>query len=79
VTREGRFMRGRLASAILKRIGLAELVVPTEEAYVELAVRLAQDPDYSEAVASRMERERHALYEDQSSVRALEVLLAQAR
>jgi protein O-GlcNAc transferase len=79
VTREGRFMRGRLASAILKRLGLAELVVPTEEAYVELAVRLVQDADYSEAVASRMERERHALYEDQSSVRELEVLLAQAR
>jgi predicted O-linked N-acetylglucosamine transferase (SPINDLY family) len=79
VTREGRFMRGRLASAILKRIGLAELVVPTEEAYVELAVRLVQDADYSEAVASRMERERHGLYEDSSSVRALEALLAQAR
>jgi predicted O-linked N-acetylglucosamine transferase (SPINDLY family) len=79
VTREGRFMRGRLASAILKRLGLAELVVPTEEAYVELAVRLVQDPDYSEAVAMRMEQERHALYEDASSVRSLEALLAQGR
>jgi protein O-GlcNAc transferase len=79
VTREGRFMRGRLASAILKRLGLAELVAPTEAAYVELAVRVVQDADYSEALAARMERERHHLYENPDSVRALEALLAQAR
>ena len=31
VTREGRFMRGRLASGILKRMGLQDLVAADEE------------------------------------------------
>jgi predicted O-linked N-acetylglucosamine transferase (SPINDLY family) len=31
VTREGRFMRGRLASGILKRIGLHELIAASDD------------------------------------------------
>ncbi len=46
VTCDGRFMRGRLASGILKRIGLNELVVADKCAYVDLAVRLCQDGEY---------------------------------
>ena len=76
VTREGRFMRGRLASGILKRLGLAELVAATEQAYVELAVKLVEDAEYSEAVARRMQLAGPALYEDATPVRALEALLA---
>jgi protein O-GlcNAc transferase len=43
VTREGRFLRGRLAGGILKRLEMQELVAPTDEAYIELAVTLTQD------------------------------------
>jgi predicted O-linked N-acetylglucosamine transferase (SPINDLY family) len=75
VTREGRFLRGRLASGILKRIGLAELVVPDEEAYVALAVRLAQDPAYRQGIATRMVSVRRTLYGDALPVRALEDFL----
>ena len=38
VTGEGRFMRGRLASGILRRMDMAELIADTEETYVNLAV-----------------------------------------
>jgi predicted O-linked N-acetylglucosamine transferase (SPINDLY family) len=76
VTREGRFMRGRLASGILKRLGLAELVAPTEQAYVDLAVRLVEDGPYRERVARRMESASASLYGDVAPVRALEALLA---
>jgi predicted O-linked N-acetylglucosamine transferase (SPINDLY family) len=75
VTREGRFLRGRLAGGILKRLGLAELVVPTEAAYVALAVRLAQDGAYRAAVRARMESARRSLYEDEGAMRALEDFL----
>ena len=75
VTREGRFLRGRLASGILKRMGLAELVVPDEAAYVDLAVRLAQDPDYRRRIAGRLVSERRTLYGDAVPVRALEDFL----
>jgi protein O-GlcNAc transferase len=75
VTREGRFLRGRLASGPLKRIGLEELVVPTEEAYVELAVRLVEDGDYSEAVEARIDAGRPRLFNDLAPIRALEAFL----
>jgi len=78
VTREGRFMRGRLASGILKRLELAELVVPDEAAYVDLAVRLVEDQAYSRCVASKMALSRERLYDDPAPIRALEDLLAGA-
>ena len=78
VTREGRFLRGRLASGILKRLGLHELVVPTEQAYADLVVRLAEDSAYREALAARIEGSRAALYEDRAPVRALEDFLGRA-
>ena len=79
VCREGRFLRGRLASGILKQLGLQELVAPTEEAYVALAVRLAGDRPYRQALRERMEKARAGLYDDPAPIRALEEFLLQAR
>lgn len=78
VTMEGRFLRGRLASAILKRIGVRELVAATEEEYIELAVRLATDAAFSAQVRRRIEASRHVLFNDLAPVRALERFLAEA-
>jgi predicted O-linked N-acetylglucosamine transferase (SPINDLY family) len=76
VTREGRFLRGRLASGILKRMGLRELVARTEEDYVALAVRLVQDAEYREHLRERIEKSRYLLFEDTAPIRALEDFLA---
>lgn len=76
VTREGRFMRGRLASGILRRMGLAELVAPGEDAYVELALRLARD---SSRFRQAIEEKRAVLYHDPAPVAALEEFLLTAR
>ena len=75
VTREGRFLRGRLAGGILRRIGLPELVVPSEDTYVELAVRLAKDLERRKALRRRIEANREQLYGDPAPVRALEEFL----
>lgn len=75
VTRDGRFMRGRLASGILKRMGLSDLVAQTEEDYVALAVRLAQDAGYRKRVSERIESSRAALFDDVAVIRALEDFL----
>jgi predicted O-linked N-acetylglucosamine transferase (SPINDLY family) len=74
---EGRFLRGRLASGILRRMGLHELVAPDDERYVELAVRLASDGAYRESVRHRMQSARDVLFEDRAPIRALEDFLAQ--
>jgi predicted O-linked N-acetylglucosamine transferase (SPINDLY family) len=77
VTREGRFLRGRLASGILKRIGMPDLVVKDERQYVTLALRLAQDAGYRAQVRRRMAAGVSLVYEDPAPIRALEAFLAQ--
>jgi predicted O-linked N-acetylglucosamine transferase (SPINDLY family) len=76
VTREGRFLRGRLASGILKRMGLSDLVAQTEEDYVALAVRLVRDAGYRKQVSERIETSRPVLFDDVAVIRALEDFLA---
>ena len=76
VTREGRFLRGRLASGILKRMGLQELVAGSEEDYISLAVKLIRDGEYRERTRKRIAAERHVLFEDVAPIRALETFLA---
>jgi len=76
VTREGRFLRGRLASGILKRLELTELIVESEEEYVELAVRLARDARFRVDLRRRIQKSRHSLYGDKTAVSALESFLA---
>jgi predicted O-linked N-acetylglucosamine transferase (SPINDLY family) len=77
VTREGRFLRGRLASGILKRMGLQELVAASEEDYISLAVKLIRNGEYRERTRKRIEAERHVLFEDIAPIRALENFLAE--
>ncbi len=76
VAREGRFMRGRFAAAILRRIGLAELVTPSEDAYIELAVALAGDGERRRHLRSLIEARRDRLFEDPAPVDALQDFLA---
>ncbi len=78
VTREGRFMRGRLASGLLKRMGLSELVAQSEEEYVAMAATLARDAEYARQMRARTERARVALRGDPAPVRSLEDFLSQA-
>jgi predicted O-linked N-acetylglucosamine transferase (SPINDLY family) len=79
VTREGRFLRGRLASGILRRIGLHELVARDEQAYVEAAVGLARDPARRQALRQRIGTQLHVLYADRAPTRALEEFLLAPR
>lgn len=69
---EGRFLRGRLASGVLRRMGLDELVVDSERAYVDAVVALARDAVHWGAVRERLVASRDGLYGDLAPVRALE-------
>jgi predicted O-linked N-acetylglucosamine transferase (SPINDLY family) len=75
VTREGRFMRGRLASGLLKRMGLAELVAQSEEEYVATAARLVRDADYGRQIRARIAGARASLREGIAPIRNLEEFL----
>jgi protein O-GlcNAc transferase len=68
VAREGRFLRGRLASGILRRMDLQELIVQTKADYVNLAVRLATDLQYQANIRHEIEQRRSILFDDQSAM-----------
>ena len=51
---EGDFMRGRLGSGIMRRMGLPELVVNTDDAFMQMAVQLAADPLRRDIYASKL-------------------------
>lgn len=75
VTCEGRFMRGKFASAILKRMRLGDLVNVNDLEYVECAVRLAQDHQYNAQVRESIVASRQVLFCDAAPIRALENFL----
>jgi predicted O-linked N-acetylglucosamine transferase (SPINDLY family) len=76
VTTAGRFLRGRFAAGILRRMGLADLVAETNDAYVELVVRLAGDASYLRDVRHAIEERRHCLFGDLEPVRGMEQVLS---
>jgi protein O-GlcNAc transferase len=75
VAREGRFLRGRLASGPMRQAGLSELVAESDEDYVEIAVRLARDVAYRKELRTRIAAARVPLYDDLAPVRALGTFL----
>jgi protein O-GlcNAc transferase len=72
---EGRFMRGRLASGILRHLGLDELVATDEAGFVDLAVALTADAGLRTRLRRQTESARHRLYRDTAPIRALEEFL----
>jgi protein O-GlcNAc transferase len=68
VTREGRFLRGRLASGVLRRMELMELIVQTKADYVNLVVRLATDRRYQAHIRHEIQQRRSVLFDDQSAM-----------
>jgi predicted O-linked N-acetylglucosamine transferase (SPINDLY family) len=78
VTVEGRFLRGRFASAILQRMDLHELVAQTDADYVRIAVRLAGDARFRDDVREKILARRDLLFDDLAPIRAMEDYLAGA-
>ncbi|MBF0128322.1 MAG: hypothetical protein HQM02_14060, partial [Magnetococcales bacterium] len=75
VTLEGRFLRGRLGAGILRRLGLADIVTLDETDYVALAIRLATDAPFREAIRSRMAAALPELFMDMRPIHALQDFL----
>ncbi len=78
VTCPGPFMRGRHSAAFLNVLGLPETIAPDEPAYIELAVRLGLDPQWRAALRQKIQANSSKLFNDQTSVIALEAFYRQA-
>jgi predicted O-linked N-acetylglucosamine transferase (SPINDLY family) len=75
VAYEGQFMRGRLASGILKRMGIDELVATSDLEYVRLVIEVARNDDYQTAIRERILRSRRVLFNDMAPVNALNAFI----
>jgi predicted O-linked N-acetylglucosamine transferase (SPINDLY family) len=75
VTHEGRFMRGRLGSGILRRVGLSELVAADHARYIDLAVALAEEPGRRARIREALRLDAGAAFADMDAVDALGRLL----
>lgn len=75
VTRRSEFMRGSLASGLLTRIGLSELVANSDDEYIELAIKLIEDKQYHNEVVEKIAETKDVLYQDKSVITFLEQFL----
>jgi protein O-GlcNAc transferase len=78
LAREDTFMRGRLASGIMRRMELPELVATTDEAFIETAVELAGNASRRGELRVEIANRREILFHDTEAVRALERCLIDA-
>ena len=78
VTREGRYMRGRLASGILKKIGLQELIAQDEDNFVNIVVKITKNKEYNNFIRDKIIKNRDLLYKDLKPIRALEQFIEHA-
>jgi protein O-GlcNAc transferase len=76
VAYEGTMMRARQTSAMLRIMGIPELITDSDDAYVATVVALAKDPQRLRDIRTRILAGRDALFNDTSTVRALEETLA---
>jgi predicted O-linked N-acetylglucosamine transferase (SPINDLY family) len=75
---EGDFMRGRLASGILRELELPELVATNTDDFVHKAVTLAKNPEHLRDLKSKIVERRERLFRNLIPVRALEHCLIEA-
>lgn len=78
VTMEGGFMRGRLASALLRRIGIDETVAADVDEYVSIATGLARDGARRSALKTRIAEQLPVVFHDTSPLRAMERFMEEA-
>jgi len=72
LAREAEFMRGRLASGIIRQLDLPQLVAESDEEFVEKAIRLTGDAATRAMLVRHIEQRRVKLYDDLEPIRALE-------
>lgn len=77
VTKEGKFMRGKLASAILCNLQLDSLVAKTNEEYINIAVNLIQNNQLLKSYKTKIAQSKLSVFENLEPIRALEQFLIQ--
>jgi len=75
VTLQTELIKGNLGNAILKRIGLEELIASNIEEYIRLVIKLANDTHYRKLIISKIKYNKFIIYEDISVINEVEFYL----
>jgi len=75
LTVEGRFLRNRFASGLLRAMGLDDLIATDAKAYVDNAVKLLTSPALLAAIRSKLAERFPVLLDKSDSIRALEAFV----
>ncbi len=75
VTVEGRFLRTRFASGLLRTMGIDELVAATADEYVQIVERLLVDEEFMRTTRLKIVERFPMLLDDVAPVRSLECFL----
>lgn len=78
ITLPGGLMRGRQSQAMLRMLGVAELIAADRDEYVEIAVRVGRDAAQRRHLSERILAGSGELFERDEPVRALERFLTEA-
>ena len=79
VTKEGEYMRGRLASSVLNKIAMNSLIAQSNEAFIEIAADLILNKEKLLLIHSQLKQKQHILFNDLAPIRALEKFLLTLR
>jgi predicted O-linked N-acetylglucosamine transferase (SPINDLY family) len=72
VTLPGATLRARFTAAWCRLLEVEECIADSPESYVTIALRLAHDREFRGSVASRIRKNSHRLFDDESSVQEFE-------
>jgi predicted O-linked N-acetylglucosamine transferase (SPINDLY family) len=77
VTCPGQFMRGRMSYAMLKMLGLGELIAKNESEYIEIATRLGLDSNWRSQIREYLRKHHDLVFEEKACVIGLEAFYQQ--
>ncbi|HEB86819.1 MAG TPA: hypothetical protein ENI68_07385 [Gammaproteobacteria bacterium] len=75
ITRPSHFINGRFTSGMYMKMGVTDLIAHSNDEYIQLALRVASDDTYREALEQRIREQSGQLFEDKESVREWEDIL----
>lgn len=77
-TLPGTFMRGRQSAAMLKRMGLDELIAPDSSGLVDVTTRLLTDAAWRTGLSRRIIENQHRVFDDPEPIKELARFLERA-
>lgn len=78
VTLEGTFMRGRQSAAMLRQVGVSELIAHDRDEYARIATRLVREPEWRRELVLRIREGRDRLFDTAAPLDAFADLLIDA-